>query len=329
MTARAGTRKDAHEPGLKPRLGISTCLLGENVRYDGTEKSDPVLLKAFGDAVEWVSICPEVECGMTVPRDPMHLADDPDSPRLVTTATGEDQTARMQTWIRSRLDELAREDVWGFVLKSRSPSCGRSAVPVLDSTGERAGETTGLFAAAVAERFPLLPVSDERSLQDDSVWDNFIERLFCLKRYRDSMRPRRSPGSLATFHVAHELQLMAHDPGALREMGELVAHSTELPLEELSARYEKLLTTAMELTATPGQNADVLLRALGLLERYMSPDERQDALDVIEEHRGGRAPLATPMGLLGRHIRTYAVEDLAAQSCFAAHPNELRLRDRC
>jgi uncharacterized protein YbgA (DUF1722 family) len=108
-----------------------------------------------------------------------------------------------------------------------------------------------------------------------------------------------------------------------------VAHSTELPLEELSARYEKLLTTAMELTATPAQNADVLLRALGLLERYMSPDERQDALDVIEEHRGGRAPLATPMGLLGRHIRTYAVEDLATQSCFAAHPNELRLRDRC
>jgi uncharacterized protein YbbK (DUF523 family)/uncharacterized protein YbgA (DUF1722 family) len=326
MTARAGTGKDAHEPGLKPRLGVSTCLLGENVRYDGAEKRDPILLRAFGNHVEWVPVCPEVECGMTVPRDLMHLADDPDSPRLVTTATGEDQTERMQTWIRSRLDELAGCDLWGFVLKSRSPSCGTGAVPVLDATGEQAGEAAGLFAAAVAERFPLLPVADERSLRDDSMWDNFIERLFCLKRYRDSMRPRRSPGSLAAFHAAHELQLMAHDQGVLREMEELVEHSKKLPLDELSARYEELLTTAMELVATPAQNADVLLHALGLLERYMSPGERQDALEVIEEHRGGRVPLTVPTELLGRLIRKHRVEYLAAQSCFAAHPLELKLR---
>jgi len=246
MMAEDRIRNGGREPGLRPRLGVSTCLLGENVRYDGTEKSDPVLLRAFGDDVEWVPICPEVECGMTVPRDPMHLADDPDSPRLVTTATGEDQTGRMQTWIRSRIDELAHENLWGFVLKSRSPSCGRSAVPVLNATGARAGETAGLFAASVAGRFPLLPVADERSLRDDSMWDNFIERLFCLKRYRDSMRPEGNRDSLAAFHAAHELQLMAHDRGVLSEMEELMARSTELPLNELSARYEKLLVTAME-----------------------------------------------------------------------------------
>ena len=326
MMAKDRIRNGPHEPGLKPRLGVSTCLLGENVRYDGGEKSDPVLLRAFGDAVEWVPICPEVECGMTVPRDPMHLADDPASPRLVTTATGKDQTGRMQTWIRSRLDELAGENPWGFVLKSRSPSCGRSAVPVLDSTGARAGESAGLFAAAVAERFPLLPVSDERSLQDDSVWDNFIERLFCLKRYRESMRPSGSRESLVAFHAAHELQLMAHDRGVLREMEELVTRSKKLPLDELSATYEKLLTTAMEVVATPAQNADVLLHALGLLERYMNSGERQDALEVIEEHRGGRAPLTVPTKLLGRHIQNYRVEYLATQSCFAAHPLELKLR---
>ncbi len=328
MTARAGTGKEAHEPGLKPRLGVSTCLLGENVRYDGADKSDPLLLRAFGNHVEWVPVCPEVECGMTVPRDPMHLADDPDSPLLVTTATGEDQTGRMQTWIRSRLDELAREDLWGFVLKSRSPSCGRSAVPVLNSTGALAGEAAGLFAAAVAGRFPLLPVADERSLRDDSVWDNFIERLFCLKRYRDSMRPKGSRESLIAFHAAHELQLMAHDQDVLREMGELVAQSKELPLDELSARYEELLRTAMELVATPAQNADVLLHALGHLERYLSPGERQDALEVIEEHRGGRASLTVPTKLLGRQIQKYHVEHLAAQSCFTAHPLELKLRSR-
>ncbi len=257
MTVRATTGKDAHEPGQKSRLGVSTCLLGENVRYDGAEKRDPVLLGAFGDHVEWVPVCPEVECGMTVPRDPMHLAGDRDFPRLVTTATGEDQTERMQTWIRTRLDELARADLWGFVLKSRSPSCGTGAVPVLGATGEQAGEAAGLFAAAVAERFPLLPISDEGSLRDDSIWDNFIERLFCLKRYRDSMRPEGSRESLATFHAAHELQLMAHDRGVLREMGELVARSNELPLNELSARYEELLITAMEfVVGATGQGAE-------------------------------------------------------------------------
>ena len=328
MTAKAGTRSGTHEPGHKPRLGVSTCLLGENVRYDGTEKSDPLLLKAFADHVEWVPVCPEVECGMTVPRDPMHLAGDPSSPRLVTTATGDDQTERMRTWIRSRLDDLAREDLWGFVLKSRSPSCGTRAVPVLDARGAKTGEVAGLFAAAVGERFPLLPVADERSLRDAAEWDGFIERLFCLKRYRDSMRPRRSRESLVAFHAAHELQLMAHGPSVLREMGELVAHSKELPLDELSVRYEELLRTAMELAATPAKNADVLLHVLGLLERYLSPDERQEALALIEEYRGGNAPLSLPVTLLGHHIGKCGVEYLDSQSYFDPHPVAFRLRER-
>lgn len=249
MTARDKGSAAGPESGQKPRLGVSTCLLGEKVRYDGAEKRDPVLLEAFGDHVEWVPVCPEVECGMTVPRDPMHLADDPDSPRLVTTSTGEDQTERMQTWIRPRLEELAGRGLWGFVLKSNSPSCGRDAVVVLDSTRARVGETAGLFAAAVAERFPLLPVADERTPRDDATWDNFIERLFCLKRYRDAMRPKGSRDSLIAFHATHELQLMAHGHDVLGKMEELLAKSMELPLDELSGRYEKLLITAMERVA--------------------------------------------------------------------------------
>lgn len=328
MTVRAGTGREAHEPGHRPRLCISTCLLGENVRYDGADRSDPVLLGAFGNHVEWVPVCPEVECGMTVPRDPMHLADDPSSPRLVTTATGEDQTGRMRTWIRSRLDELARENLWGFVLKSNSPSCGTRTVPVLDARGAKTSEAAGLFAAAVAERFPLLPVADERGLRDDAEWDGFIERLFCLKRYRDSMRTRRSRGSLVAFHATHELQLRAHDPAALREMWNLVANPGELPLDELSVRYEELLRNAMKLVATPAQNADVLLHALGRFERNLSPDEKREALEIIEEYRGGNAPLRLPVTLLGHHIRKYGIEYLDTQSYFNPRPVELRLRDR-
>ena len=177
MTASNTARRIRKEPGRKPRLCISTCLLGEKVRYDGAGKLDADLLEAFGDSVEWVPVCPEVECGMAVPREPMHLADDPANPRMVTTATGEDQTNRMRAWIGSRLNELAREDLCGFILKSRSPSCGTRAVPVLDETGDQTGEGVGLFAAAVAERFPDLPVADERSLRDPDALSEFAEKL--------------------------------------------------------------------------------------------------------------------------------------------------------
>ncbi len=186
MTASATLRTMLKELGRKPRLCISTCLLGERVRYDGAEKRDAALLDAFGDSVEWVPVCPEVECGMTVPRDPMHLADDSDAPKLLTTATGEDQTGRMRTWVRARLDELATEDLSGFVLKSNSPSCGTGAVPVLDTNGDRTGEAAGLFAAAVTERFPLLPVADERSLLDAEELGAFVERILHLKKHEDS-----------------------------------------------------------------------------------------------------------------------------------------------
>jgi len=184
MTTPTTAGKILREPGRKPRLCISTCLLGERVRYDGAGKRDAHLLEAFGDSVEWVPVCPEVECGMTVPRDCMHLADDPASPRMVTTVTSEDQTGRMKAWIRSRLDELAREGLSGFILKSNSPSCGTGPVVVLDRNGDRAGDGVGLFAAAVAERFLHLPVASEKSLRDADALDDFVGRLLNEKRRR-------------------------------------------------------------------------------------------------------------------------------------------------
>lgn len=328
MTTKGGSAERTNARRRRPRLGVSTCLLGENVRYDGAEKRDPVLLDAFGGLVDWVPICPEVECGMTVPRDPMHLGGDPASPRLVTTATGQDQTERMQAWMRARLEELEDEKLWGFVLKSNSPSCGTGAVPVLDDAGARVGAAAGLFAAAVAERFPLLPTTDERSLRNDSEWDSFIERLFLLRRYRDSAGSRRSPGSLAAFHAAHRLQLMAHSPAVLQKMDGVVANPDGLPPGELADRYEKLLVEALTHAATPGSHTDVLLNALRLIERGLSSDEKRAAIEAIEDYRGGRAPLTAPLGLLGRHIRSHSVDGLAAQSYFTLDPVELRLRSR-
>lgn len=184
MSEPSTARRIAQEPGRKPRLCISRCLLGDEVRYDGAGKLDERLLATFADSVEWVPVCPEVECGMPVPRPRMHLADDPLCPRMVTTETGEDQTGRMAAWVRSRMDELEHEELSGFILKSRSPSCGPGKVPVLGPDGGQVGEGLGIFSAAVAERFPDLPLADEKGLLDADALTDFVDKLIAEKRRR-------------------------------------------------------------------------------------------------------------------------------------------------
>jgi uncharacterized protein YbgA (DUF1722 family)/uncharacterized protein YbbK (DUF523 family) len=312
----------------KPKLGISTCLLGEKVRYDGTGKRDPFLTDTFGAFVEWVPVCPEVECGMTVPREAMHLEGDPETPRLVTIRTHVDHTERMKSWARRRLAELDTEDLAGYVFKSRSPSSGMERVsiyPIQGGAPRKIG--VGLWAAAFMEHFPLLPVEDEGRLHDPMIRENFIERVFCLKRYRDALRPRRSKGALVAFHAAHKLQLMSHSPTTLREMGRLVAGARGFSTDRLFDSYERLLMKAMRLAATPGKNANVLQHALGYFKRELAADEKQEALEVIEQYRGGHTPLIVPVTLLSHYVRKYGTSYLADQTYFNPHPIELKLRN--
>ncbi len=170
----AASRAKAPE---KVRLGISSCLLGEPVRYDGGHKRDAYLVDTLGRFVEWVPVCPEVECGLSVPREAMHLEGDPASPQLVTLRTHVDQTERMLVWARRRVEELAAGGLSGFVFKANSPSCGRECVPVQDARGMAQESGVGLFARTLVDRFPLLPVEDEERLCDPALRENFIERI--------------------------------------------------------------------------------------------------------------------------------------------------------
>ncbi|MFH1688634.1 MAG: DUF523 and DUF1722 domain-containing protein [Candidatus Eisenbacteria bacterium] len=311
----------------KPRLGISTCLLGEKVRYDGAGKRDPFLVDTFGQFVEWVPVCPEVQCGLPVPREAMHLTGDPEAPRLVTRNTHIDHTNLMKKWAGRHLRELEGEDLAGYIFKANSPSSGMERVRVYGDNGIPRKVGVGLWARAFIDHFPLLPVEDEGRLNDPALRENFIECVFALKRYRDAMRPRRSRRALMEFQASHKLQLMAHAPALQKEMGRLVAHSKELPADELFAAYEELLMRAMKRLATPGKNANVLRHALGYFKRDLSSDEKQEALDVIEDYRGEHIPLIVPATLFGHYIRKYGVEYLAAQSYFDPHPVELKLRN--
>ncbi|MBU2489096.1 MAG: DUF523 and DUF1722 domain-containing protein, partial [Proteobacteria bacterium] len=201
------------------RIGVSACLLGEKVRYDGGHKRDPFITKTLSAWFEFVPVCPEAECGLGVPREAMHLTGNPESPRLVTRTTGRDLTDRMLSWARARLDGLAEQDLCGFIFKSRSPSSGMERVPVYTEAGMSVRRGRGLFAAAFMDRFPRLPVEDEGRLSGMGIRENFIERVFTLRRWRDLLDRDPSVRGLMGFHAAHKLLIMSHSPRHMREMG--------------------------------------------------------------------------------------------------------------
>jgi uncharacterized protein YbgA (DUF1722 family)/uncharacterized protein YbbK (DUF523 family) len=297
------------------------------VRYDGGHKRDRFLTDTFGRFVEWVPVCPEVECGLGTPRPAMRLQGDPRSPRLVVIKTGEDHTGRMRAWAQKRLDELEREDLCGFVFKSKSPSSGMERVRVYGEQGAQRGTGSGIFARAFMDRFPLLPVEDEGRLHDIGIRENFIERIFCLQRYRESMSPRASLGRLVDFHAAQKLQLMAHSPGHLKEMGQMVAAGKRKKPRALIAGYEELLLGALRLRATVKKNVNVLQHMAGYFKRQLDPGGKEELAGIIEEYRAGYTPLIVPVTLIKHYVRKYDHEYLARQSYLNPHPLELKLRN--
>jgi len=311
----------------RPRVGISTCLLGENVRYNGGHARDRFLTDTFGQFVEWVPICPEVETGLGVPREAVHLVGDPKDPRLVFVKTGGEVTDRMKRWARKRLKDLEGEDLVVFIFKSRSPSSGMERVKVFDESGMPHKVGVGIWARAFMDHFPLLPVEDEGRLNDPVLRENFIERVFCLRRYRDAMRPRRSRGALVEFHARHKLQLMAHSPAGLKEMGRLVAHAKGRSIVDVCEEYEALLMKAMKTKATTGKNTNVLQHALGYFKDELTSDEKREMLDVIEDYRRNLLPLVVPVTLLAHYVRKYEEPYLASQTYLSPHPSELKLRN--
>jgi uncharacterized protein YbbK (DUF523 family) len=224
----------------KIKLGISSCLLGEKVRYDGGHRWDRYLTDTLGKYVEYVPVCPEVECGFPVPREPFRLTGDLNSPRLMTVHTGKDHTDRMLKWARKRVVELEKEDLCGFIFKSQSPSSGMARVKIYDRNNVPLKKGVGIFAGAFMEHFPLLPVEDEGRLHDPHLRENFIESFFALQRWRDLLAQEPRRGRLVEFHTRHKLLLLAHSPKFHGMMGKLVALAKEYSVKESYDRYQDL-----------------------------------------------------------------------------------------
>ena len=311
----------------KIRLGISTCLLGEKVRLDGGHKWDRYLTDTLGQYVEYVPVCPEVECGLGVPRESMRLVGDPESPRLVTTRTHRDFTDRMVQWARKRVVELEKEDLCGFIFKSDSPSSGMERVKVYTEKGMPLKKGRGVFARTFMEHFPLIPVEEEGRLHDPKLRENFIESIFTLMRWRELLQEGPSRRNLVAFHTQNKLLLLSHSEKHDRLMGRLVATAKEKPIKEIYEAYEALLMEALALKTTIKKNANVLQHMMGYFKKDLSSDEKQELLGVIDEYRKGYVPLIVPITLMNHYVRKYDQSYLKQQTYLQPHPMALQLRN--
>lgn len=311
----------------KIKIGVSSCLLGNPVRYDGQHKHDHYITDILGRYFDFVGVCPEVECGLGVPRESMRLVGDPAAPRLLTTRTGTDLTDRMQKWAAGRVAELEREGLHGFIFKSRSPSSGMENVKVYSAKGMVCGKSPGMFAKAFMVRFPVLPCEDEGRLNDPDLRENFIERVFTLWRFRETVRTTPTLAALMAFHARNKLLIQAHHEALMREMGRALAGLKPAQVRAHMPVYEAMLMRAMKYPATVAKHTNILQHMLGYLRGVADEADRRELAGIIGQYHGGLIPLIVPVTMLRHYVNKHDILYLKDQYYLNPHPMELKLRN--
>jgi len=225
----------------KITLGVSSCLLGEKTRYDGAHTKDQFITRVLGKWVEFISVCPEVECGFGVPREPLRLVGDPGSPSLISVYTRRDYTLPMLHWAQKRMLTLKEEDIWGVILKSKSPSCGIKRVKVYDKNGIAINQGRGLFARIFSEYFPLVPIVDEKEIHNPKTFKNFMDKIFVFRRWREFLEKNPSRGALIKFHTQQKFFILARNPKQVSKMENVIAKFQNLLPEDKKKCGEKCL----------------------------------------------------------------------------------------
>jgi uncharacterized protein YbgA (DUF1722 family)/uncharacterized protein YbbK (DUF523 family) len=308
-------------------VGISACLLGEEVRYDGGHKRDRYVTDTLANFFQWVPVCPEVELGLGTPRETIQLVQLGDEVRLRTTRTDADLTDDMRRFARRRAAELARERLSGYILKKDSPSCGYERVKVRQPKGPAKRHGRGLFAAALLEQMPPLPVEDEGRLCDPRLRENWVERVFAYHALEGLFAARWKPRDVVEFHTRYKFALLAHSEPDYRELGRLVARAKSLSRAELREAYTAQFMTALSKPATVRRNVNVLEHLLGFFKRDLDAAAKRELLAHIDDYRRGLAPLVVPLTLVRHYVRLLDVRYLADQVYLNPHPKELALRN--
>jgi uncharacterized protein YbgA (DUF1722 family)/uncharacterized protein YbbK (DUF523 family) len=324
MRGRRTTIPNQHSDKIP--LGISSCLIGDRVRFDGGHKRHRFVTDVLGDYVVWITSCPEIGAGMGVPRETIRLARDGDSVRVVGNKTGEDWTDRITVYSTNRAEELAHMKLRGYVLKKDSPSCGMERVRLYDTGDVPSREGVGVFARVLMARYPNLPVEEEGRLNDARIRENFITRIFTYDRWLRLVEHGPAPRDIVEFHTQHKMLVMAHSQVHYTSLGQLVARAGAVDMAELIQQYEAILMQALRQIASPGQHANVMEHLAGFLKRDLGPADKAELHNAIHQYRVGHLPLIAPLLLLYHHIKHLRDDWLDAQVYLEPYPAELALR---
>jgi uncharacterized protein YbgA (DUF1722 family)/uncharacterized protein YbbK (DUF523 family) len=320
-------KRSVESSGSEIRIGISSCLLGKKVRFDAGHKHDRYVTDTLGSFVKFVPVCPEIEVGMGVPREAVRLVGYPENPQMVGSRSGEDWSERMNTYALRRVKQKDLSDLSGFILKNRSPSCGMERVKVYikPDTVERKG--TGLFASALLDRFPDLPIEEEGRLIDATLRENFVERVFAYKRLQYLFAKPFARGAIVTFHANHKFLLLAHSTEYYRKLGRLVARIKQISPAQFKKEYRSLFMRTLRFKATVKKNTNVLQHVAGFLKNHLVSSEKSDLHSAIEDYHNSLVPLIVPITMLRHFISKYDVEYISNQFYLKPHPKELMLRN--
>lgn len=311
----------------KIKLGVSTCLLGENVRYDGGHKKDNYITNKLSEYFDYHPVCPEVECGLSTPREAMRLVGDINNPRLMTQKTKIDLTDKMLKFCHKRIEELKNENLNGFIFKKDSPSSGLYRVKVYNDKGIGEKKGQGIFAREFEKAFPYLPLEEEGRLNDPHLRENFIVRVFSYNRWKEFRNNYTKLGDLVEYHSREKLLLMGHEPEVYKSLGKLVADGKSYEREELLDMYEKEYLEGLKSHSTVKKNTNVLYHILGYFKNELDSDEKKEIIQLIEDYHKKMIPLIVPITLLKHFINKYDKSYLKKQIYLNPHPSELMLRN--
>ena len=311
----------------RPRLGISACLLGEEVRFNGGHKRSALCAQTLAEHVEFVPLCPEMAIGLGTPRQPIRLVGDPAAPHARGTVdTALDVTDALARYGREVAESL--QGVSGYILMQKSPSCGMERVKVYQDNGYPAeGGGTGVFARALMDALPDLPVEEDGRLHDPVLRENFLTRVYAYANWQRLCREGLTRRGVLAYHAGYKYQLMAHHPAEYKALGRLLGAIADQPLEVLAPQYFARLMAALRRPATRGTHSNVLQHLSGYLKRDLDGADRAEIQRLIGQYRDGIVPLVVPLTLLKHHLRKHPDPYLAGQAYLQPHPEVLSLRN--
>jgi uncharacterized protein YbgA (DUF1722 family)/uncharacterized protein YbbK (DUF523 family) len=307
----------------KIKVGISSCLLGHEVRFDGGHKRHSYIESTLGRYFDFIPFCPEVSIGMSIPREPIRLEIEDDTIRCVGVNNPEqDFTQQLKT--SADQQKHWQQDLCGYILKKDSPSCGMERVKLYkNNMPERKGQ--GIYAAQMMQNFPQLPVEEEGRLGDARLRENFIQRVYILARWKNMLSEGLTAKSLTQFHAQHKLIIMSHNQNNVRSLGRLLADLNKDDLETIANQYISELMCSLKVIATPGNHVNVLQHIQGYLKKELDTDDKQELSESIARYGKGELPLIVPITLLKHHFRKCPDPYIDNSYYINPHPQELSL----